>query len=72
MAFHRSNIFGHHHHRRYYAENNDRPYEPYRGQFVYTAPVVIYQQPNPIDELRVLCAPTVARVCSGSICVFCN
>jgi hypothetical protein len=73
MAFHRPGILAHHHHhRRYYADNNDRPYDPYRGQFIYIAPVVIYQQPNPIDELRVLCAPTVAKVCSGSICVFCN
>jgi hypothetical protein len=61
-----------HHHHRYYADNNGYPYDPYRGQSNYTAPVVIYQQPDPINELRVLCAPTVARVCSDSVCVFCN
>jgi hypothetical protein len=61
-----------HHHHRYYADNNGYPYDPYRGQAIYTAPVLIYQQPDPINELRVLCAPTVAKVCSGSVCVFCN
>ncbi len=61
-----------HHHRRYYADNNDYPFDPYRGQSIYTAPVVIYQQPDLINELRVLCAPAVAKVCSGGVCVFCN
>jgi hypothetical protein len=73
IVFRGSNALVHrHHHRRYYADNNDYPYDPYRGQSIYAAPVVIYQQPDPINELRILCAPTVARVCSGSVCVICN
>lgn len=61
-----------HHHRRYYADNNDYPYDPYRGQSIYTAPLVMYYQLDPLGELRLLCAPAVSKVCSGTICLFCN
>lgn len=70
----------HHHHGRH-PNNNAYPIDPYRGQHFYAAPVVIYNQlppivvfsqPDPLNELRALCAPNVARVCSGGTCVFCN
>ena len=69
------------HHRRHYPDNNAYPIDPYRGQHFYAAPVVIYNQlppivvfsqPDPLNELRALCAPNVSRVCSGGTCVFCN
>jgi hypothetical protein len=71
----------HHHRHGRYADNNAYPIDPYRGQRLYAAPVVIYNQlppivvfsqPDPLTELRALCAPNVSRVCSGGTCVLCN
>jgi hypothetical protein len=65
----------------HYPDNNAYPIDPYRGQHFYPAPIVIYNQlppivvfsqPDPLNELRALCAPNVSRVCSGGTCVFCN
>jgi hypothetical protein len=70
----------HHRHGRYF-DNNAYPIDPYRGQQFYAAPIVIYNQlppivvfsqPDPLNELRALCTPNVSRVCSGGTCVFCN
>jgi hypothetical protein len=71
----------HHYRHGRYPDNNAYPIDPYRGQRFYAAPIVIYNQlpaivvfsqPDPLNELRALCAPNVSRVCSGSTCVFCN
>jgi hypothetical protein len=79
-------IFGgyipaHHHRHGRYADNNAYPIDPFRGQRSYASPIVMYHQlhpilvfsqPDPLNELRAHCAPNVSRVCSGSTCVFCN
>lgn len=70
-----------HHSYGYYSDNNAYPIDPYRGQQFYAAPnviynqlppIVVFSQPDPLNELRAFCGPNVSRVCSGNTCVFCN
>lgn len=35
-------------------------------------PVIVYNQTDPMVELRSVCGPNVTKVCSGATCVFCN
>jgi hypothetical protein len=65
----------------HYAANNASPIDPHRGHQFYAAPMVIYNQlppvvvfnqSDPLYELRGFCAPNVSKVCSGGTCIFCN